>query len=189
MVKKLFLIVGETASGKDSVVKRLEADGLGKAVVSFATRPMREGEENGREHWFVSQTEFNKIMEGSVLAYTKIAQPNGEGYEYCATLETLGDSNIYVIDPNGVSYMKKAFPNLKTCVIYIYASLEERLQRAQSRSDFDTAFRKRVEAEAEQFADFRYNKAYDYLVYNEGRDFEEVYEDVKNIFIYEEVYN
>ena len=48
---KIFYIMGKSSSGKDSVYRQLEADqelGL-KRLVIYTTRPIRDGEENGRE--------------------------------------------------------------------------------------------------------------------------------------------
>lgn len=55
-MSKLFCIMGKSASGKDTIFKRLVKDrelGL-KTVVSYTTRPMREGEREGVEYHFVS---------------------------------------------------------------------------------------------------------------------------------------
>ena len=53
-VGKIFYIMGKSSSGKDSVYRQLEADpelGL-KRLVIYTTRPIRDGEENGREYFF-----------------------------------------------------------------------------------------------------------------------------------------
>lgn len=55
-MSKLFCIMGKSASGKDTIFKRLVKDrelDL-KTVVSYTTRPMREGEREGVEYHFVS---------------------------------------------------------------------------------------------------------------------------------------
>lgn len=55
-MSKLFCIMGKSASGKDTIFKRLVQDrelDL-KTVVSYTTRPMREGEQEGVEYHFVS---------------------------------------------------------------------------------------------------------------------------------------
>lgn len=60
-MSKLFCIMGKSASGKDTVFKRLIQDkdlGL-KTIVSYTTRPMREGEREGVEYHFVSRGELD----------------------------------------------------------------------------------------------------------------------------------
>lgn len=56
-MSKLFCIMGKSASGKDTIFKRLVQDeSLGlKTIVSYTTRPMREGEMEGAEYHFVSR--------------------------------------------------------------------------------------------------------------------------------------
>ncbi|MBR3402069.1 MAG: guanylate kinase [Parasporobacterium sp.] len=53
---KLFILIGKSASGKDSVYKRLLEDPSLKLVpyVGFTTRPIRSGEQEGREYHFVT---------------------------------------------------------------------------------------------------------------------------------------
>ncbi len=67
----LYLVMGKSASGKDSVFQRLRAEkALNlKTIVPYTTRPKREGEEDGREYYFLSEEAFHtmekqhKVME------------------------------------------------------------------------------------------------------------------------------
>lgn len=64
-MSKLFCIMGKSASGKDTIFKRLvqdEALNL-KTVVSYTTRPMREGEQEGVEYHFVSPQILNSLRD------------------------------------------------------------------------------------------------------------------------------
>ena len=59
---KIFYIMGKSASGKDriySILSKDESLGL-KRLVLYTTRPIRAGEENGREYYF---TDENKLEE------------------------------------------------------------------------------------------------------------------------------
>ena len=51
---KLFYIMGKSSSGKDTIYKRLMEDGdlSFKNIVGYTTRPIREGETNGKEYFF-----------------------------------------------------------------------------------------------------------------------------------------
>ena len=176
---KLFCFAGESGAGKDSVVKELEKKGYGKSICSHTTRPMRDGEEDGREHWFDTPELFHFLQRThpeSVLAYTKIGE-----IEYMAMVEQLEESNFYVIDPHGILNLKSRFPDIPMIVIYITSSEETRRERASSRSDFSSAFNNRIIAEREQFKEFSLNKEYDYVVYNEEKSFEETLHEVVSI--------
>jgi guanylate kinase len=154
--KQLFCILGETCSGKDTTVRnaiRLSG-GSFKAVCSYTTRPKRDNEVEGREHYFVTKEEFAKLKkekEDDVIAYTKIGE-----FEYMALIDELEKSNIYIIDPLGFEDLKRRFGDRIPHIIpiYITASLLQRMERGSHRSDFDTAFRKRVISETEQFTNF-----------------------------------
>lgn len=62
-MSKLFCIMGKSASGKDTIFKRLiKDDALGlKTVVSYTTRPMREGEQDGVEYHFVTEQKLEEL--------------------------------------------------------------------------------------------------------------------------------
>jgi len=175
--KPLFCICGETASGKDKITSMVLDDLSSisdkvKAICSYTSRPMRDNEEEGREHYFVTQEEFQVLKEkykDDILAYTKICSKNNpDGYEYMALLNELEKANVYIIDPQGLKYLKEHFGDRITniVVVYITASLPDRISRAKSRSDFHTQFKNRVINEFEQFLDFNMNEEYDYIIQN-----------------------
>ena len=53
--KTVFLIVGETSSGKDTFVQKICEDCGYSQLISYATRPRRDGE--GDTHIFISEKE------------------------------------------------------------------------------------------------------------------------------------
>ena len=67
--KKLICVVGESCSGKDTIVKEATSyltygrttNIRLKPIVSYATRPIRENETNGVEHWFITENEAKEI--------------------------------------------------------------------------------------------------------------------------------
>ena len=69
-MSKLFCIMGKSASGKDTIFKKLTQDeNLNlKRVVSYTTRPMREGEQEGVEYHFVTAQRLEELQkEGKVI--------------------------------------------------------------------------------------------------------------------------
>jgi guanylate kinase len=67
----VFVITGPSGAGKGTLIKRLLARQPELEVaVSATTRPMREGEENGREYWFLGEDEFvTRIEAGGFLEH------------------------------------------------------------------------------------------------------------------------
>ena len=66
---KLFVIMGKSSTGKDTVYKELLKSGSLKPIVMYTTRPMREGETDGKEYFFTTDKDVeayqaeNKIIE------------------------------------------------------------------------------------------------------------------------------
>lgn len=167
MSKKLIIgIVGETATGKNSVVENLPYN----QKISYTTRPMRIGEVNGREHWFITDEEMDKIereQKNKLLAWT-----NNNGYRYCAvSSEEDDDIMTYIINPHGIRWFKQnGSKNVDLLTIGITASLKDREERAKNRSDFNTEFYNRVQKEQQDFNLFKMNNEFDYLIYNHDLD-------------------
>ena len=178
MKPKLLCILGETASGKDSVVNgaiKLLSDYNIRPVCSYTDRPRRSYETNGVEHYFVSTEEFFELKEKrecDILAYTHIKNDKSSdhpGYHYMALSDELDTSHIYIIDYKGLQYLQKLYGDKIDIVsVYIHASPETRRRRAQAaRSDFLTEFEERMKAEEKQFREFRNKRLYDYKINND----------------------
>ena len=62
---KIFCICGKSSSGKDTVYKRVLSDEELKLnqIVTYTTRPIREGEVDGREYYFVDEVEAGRLYE------------------------------------------------------------------------------------------------------------------------------
>ena len=66
---KIFYIMGKSASGKDriySILSKDESLGL-KRLVLYTTRPIRAGEENGREYYFTDENRLEEFRKTNRL--------------------------------------------------------------------------------------------------------------------------
>jgi len=66
---KIYYIMGKSSSGKDTIYKRLLEDrelNL-KTIVPYTTRPIRAGETNGVEYFFVDEEDLQKFKEEKKL--------------------------------------------------------------------------------------------------------------------------
>lgn len=63
--KKIFYILGKSASGKDSIFGSLvENKGLGlKKIVPYTTRPIREGERQGQDYFYCDEEKVRRLSE------------------------------------------------------------------------------------------------------------------------------
>jgi guanylate kinase len=134
--------------GKDSIVADVCKKLNKTKVLSYTTRSKREGEED--THIFIKPEEVINHKE-DIIAYTKIGE-----YEYFATLTQLYNSDFYIIDPNGIKYLKEKLKNtdINLKIIYIYLDENIRLQRAINRGDNIEVFQKRSLSEQNQFEEF-----------------------------------
>lgn len=118
---ELITITGSSGSGKDTVARMLAAITGFDVICSYTTRPMREGEEDGREYYFVKSCD---VPQQDMLAYTQYG-----GYEYWTEKSQLHDKAIYVIDEKGLVKLCEDFPYVALINIYVASSsstLEER---------------------------------------------------------------
>ena len=62
---KIFIILGKSSTGKDTIYKRLlEAEELKlKTAVMYTTRPIRKSEENGVEYYFVDEDTLKRLQD------------------------------------------------------------------------------------------------------------------------------
>jgi guanylate kinase len=60
---RIFIILGKSATGKDTIYKKLlESEELKlRTAVMYTTRPIRKSEEDGVEYHFVDEAELNKL--------------------------------------------------------------------------------------------------------------------------------
>lgn len=158
----LMLIVGKTASGKDSLANKLCERTSLKAITSYTTRPRRENE--GNTHIFTTEEEYEQMQsEGKVAAYTQIS-----GYHYWTTINQLYENDIYIIDYKGIQTLRELnLPNIRFVTVFINTPDKVRAERALSkRKDDKFVFRKRNLDEASQFREMLKNADFDYSVSN-----------------------
>ena len=62
---KIVYLMGKSSTGKDTIFKRLlEDSGLNlKNIVPYTTRPIRDGEKNGQEYFFVDEGNYLQLKE------------------------------------------------------------------------------------------------------------------------------
>lgn len=172
------LLVGSSASGKDAIAHELVRKGY-KQLLSYTTRPKRAGEND--THIFITDDEVDQYK-NDMVAYTQIGQ-----YQYFATRQQLEESDLYVIDPVGVKYLKKIVKDIKFITIHISLPEEIRFQRAIRRGDKKGDIIKRFIDESERFKDFVVNGEYDYSITN--YDLEKTVDVVKSIIELERCYS
>ena len=135
----MILLVGASASGKTAVGKVLDQKYGIKKVVTYTTRPMRPGEEDGKDYYFLTKEDFLEKKDEAFFFETIEYQGNFYG---TARISLKEDSYI-IVDPKGLDYYKN---ELKDSVIafYLHCSKDERAKRMRIRQDSPESIEKRL---------------------------------------------
>ena len=117
----MIVLVGESGSGKSTIEKALWGKGLGK-VVSYTTRPIREGETDGVNYHYITKEKFQKLKSEKFFAESTCYN----GWCYGMENKDYGISSVAIVEPYGLRQLKK-IKDLKIHSFYIQASQSERL--------------------------------------------------------------
>lgn len=177
-MKKIILIAGKACAGKDTLVKAIMQDLDLQMALSFTTRPMRTGETQGVEYYFIDEQSFWDLHGCDLLAeYTVYEVSNGDIWYYGLTKEELekDDYVLAIVNPEGVRQIKEIYGD-KVYTILITANDKERIRRYLERDESNNVAEccRRFLADEKDFAKLEY----DYLV--ENNDFEDAYKRLKN---------
>jgi guanylate kinase len=163
----LIVISGPSGVGKDSVIDRMKKRGLPfHFVVTATTRPQRPEEVEGVDYFFLSQDEFEKMIE------------NGDFFEHAQVYDELkgvpkqqveeafdsGEDVIMRVDVQGAATIREKCP--QALMIFLSTQNEqeliERLKARRTESEGKLALRLKTAREELQTVEI-----FDYYVVNE----------------------
>ena len=160
----MIILIGESGSGKTTILNELERRGYKKAV-NHTTRPRREEEKETAEYVFVTKDEFNDMWdEGKLL---QRAEFNNEYYGISSDSLREDVACIQIVD--SIKDVKSkafelGFDERNITCFYINVPAEERTKRMLSRGDSLEGIQKRLEIDNEKFKNAR--EVVDYIVEN-----------------------
>ena len=172
----IYCILGRTASGKSSIVKRVAKDLDMNVLKSYTTRVMRKNETVANsDHIFINDSDVQNYRE-DMCAYT-----DRVGYCSFATFAQLQENDFYIINPTGYYELKLKTKNMdiKIKTIYITTPYQLNLERAKKRGDLKT-WKENYEAENQEFSSFEKSDLVDYRVLN-NTTLDEAVEKMKKI--------
>ena len=163
----VFIISAPSGSGKSTLVKKVRdiVPSL-EFSISYTTRNLRGAEENGREYYFISRGEFEKMVRND--EFLEHAEVFGNYYGTARTFlrkaETDGTDLLLDIDVQGAEQIKRKLPEAVSIFILPpnRSELERRL-RERGQDDERTIQRRLSTArrEIENYA------KYDYILVND----------------------
>lgn len=161
----LYIFSGPSGAGKGSVMRALLADdhSLHK-VVTYTSRPPREGEIDGFDYHFVSNAEFEqKIAEGTVFEYERVYRD----YYYGSPRDLFipDHDGIIELDYKGRLKYRERFPQ-SVSIFLLPPDLDTLKDRILGRSQVSN-LQARLDNALEQI---RHADAFDYVVKNGDLD-------------------
>ena len=137
---KIFVLMGKSATGKDTIYKKLleNKDAQLKEVITYTTRPIREGEKEGVEYHFTTIEEYNNYLSNGKVVESRCYETiHGSWYYYLVNdgQIDLKSNEKYLIIGTLESYEQIRKYYGKDVVIPIYIEIEDgiRLTRALER--------------------------------------------------------
>ena len=138
-MNRIFVLMGKSSSGKDSVFRELMKmyDGKLKTVVPYTTRPMRDGEENGDEYVFTDDKGFESLRSaGKIIEERSYHTIQGLWRYFTVNDGSFDDDTDVMLIGTIDTYLSisRYFKDKKTVIpVYIECDDGERLIRAVNR--------------------------------------------------------
>lgn len=167
----LIVVSGFSGSGKGTLMKELlkRYPDIYALSISATTRAPREGEEDGREYFFISKDEFEKmIAKDELIEYARYVENYyGTPRRYVEEKMKQGKDVILEIEIQGALKIKKAFPD--TLLLFVTPPSAEELQSRLIGRGTETmeVIRSRMDRACEEAQGM---ELYDYLIVNDDLD-------------------
>ena len=186
----MIVLLGKTASGKDTILNRLAENYSYKKLITYTTRPMRKGEIQDKTYHFISDEEFlKKKEEGFFLECNEFNTVDGI-WRYGSTKEdylNATDDTVIILTPSGLSALKVYIARQKADIdiipIYIYANNNTIGKRLKKRGDKKEEADRRIKADNVDFDGVQ--NVVDRIFYNNNtNDLDEVVKKIHEYITY-----
>jgi guanylate kinase len=144
MKKKIFLITAPSGAGKTYLSQRIAEQGYWAECISHTTRPMREGEVDGKTYYFVEAGDFSDSLERGEFAEMVTYDGNAYGIAHTEISRVMnkGKHVFIIVEYNGYKQIKELYPD--AIGIFLYMSKEDCLANMLLRGDSIDKAMKRI---------------------------------------------
>ena len=163
----LFVVAAPSGAGKSSLVRALqELDSHVQPSVSHTTRAPRGQEKHGREYFFVSEPEFDAMVQADAFVEWAHVHQHRYGTSKAAIAQRMqqGQDVVLEIDYQGATQIKKTFANAVS--IFILPPSWEELRARLDRRGEDAA--QTIEVRMQNAArEVAHVQEFDFVIINE----------------------
>ena len=149
----IIVLVGKTASGKTTVANELCKNHHYKRIITYTTRPMRDNEVQDVDYHFISDEQFNKMVENNEFTeYKRYNTAHGVwsyGSVVTSEQELSDDCYVIILTPQGLRDLSKKMS--RYIAFYLNVSFESQLERLKKRGDEEQQIIKRLQNDAKDF--------------------------------------
>ncbi len=163
----LYVVAAPSGTGKSSLVKALlEVDSRMELSVSHTTRPPRGQEVHGREYYFVSNEEFDRMVVADGFVEWAKVHGNRYGTSRKAIEDKIaaGADIVLEIDYQGAIQIKQKFPNAVLIFILPPSWPELRARLMRRAEDSEEVIELRMRNAAQEVA---HVAQFDFVIINE----------------------
>lgn len=138
-MKRIFYIIGKSSTGKDTILSALLQDPALQLteIVQYTTRPIRDGEEEGREYHFITMEESLRLRDAGKIVEERVYETVHGPWKYMfvddGQIEKAKGDLAAVGTVESYCRVRDYFGKDRVLPIYIYVETGERLQRALNR--------------------------------------------------------
>lgn len=165
----MFVLSSPSGAGKTTLSRMLVSETPELEMsVSATTRPMRPGEVDGRDYYFVDRSKFDAMIAADEFLEWANVFDNRYGTPRAAVETTLaaGRDVLFDIDWQGTQQLRSRAPNDVVSVFILPPSVQALEHRLHTRAqDSDEVIRGRMRKAGDEMSRF---DAYDYIVVNDN---------------------
>lgn len=136
---KLFCLMGKSSCGKDTLYKRILSEGNLplKTLVSYTTRPIRSGETDGVEYYFLTEEELTSLEQENKIIELRAYHTVHGIWKYFTVndhqIDLLKNDYLVIGTLESFQTLRAYFGSDRLVPLYIEVDPGERLQRALNR--------------------------------------------------------